>query len=197
MKRSLLLLFVAACILGSCSKDDEKSNMINGHEYVDLGLSVKWATCNVGALKPEDCGNYYSWGSITPNTMMWFYEDNPIEQISGTEFDVAHINWGASWRMPTKAEVDELIRRCTWTWVENGTKSGYQITGTNGNSIFMVKGGILQQQLILEEYGYYWTSDRIEDFNIDAWCLEFIENRKEYVVGLNNANCMLIRPVSD
>ena len=45
---------------------EEKEIIINGHEAVDLGLSVKWATCNVGAIRPEECGDYFAWGELHP-----------------------------------------------------------------------------------------------------------------------------------
>ena len=91
-----------------------------GHGYVDMGLSVKWATCNVGADSPNDYGNYYAWGET--ETKSSYDEGNcetwkkKIGDIGGTIRDVAHAEWGGGWRMPTVAEFEELRHNCIWTW---------------------------------------------------------------------------------
>ncbi len=127
-------------------KNKQSSGTINGHEYVDLGLSVKWATCNVGASKPEEYGDYYAWGET--NTKSSYKEDNcttygkQMNDISGNpQYDVARKKWGVTWRMPTKAEMLELINSCTCQWTtQNGVK-GYKVTGPNGNHIFLPAAG--------------------------------------------------------
>ena len=95
-----------------------KWNEYNGHEYVDLGLSVMWATCNVGANSPEECGGYYAWGETKTKNVYSFENsktyDKKIADFSGdAQYDAATANWGGLWRMPTKAEADELLR-CKW-----------------------------------------------------------------------------------
>ena len=140
-------------------------SVANSHEWIDLGLSVKWATCNVGANSPEESGNYFAWGETT--TKSEYAEENcktyreNIGDISGDPtYDAARANWGGSWRMPTKAEWHELIDKCTWQWTTQGGKNGYKVTGQNGNCIFLPAGGwrggmILTCSGIL---GYYWSS---------------------------------------
>lgn len=150
-------------------------------DYVDLGLSVKWGTCNIGAENPEEAGDYYSWGETESksvydwssykycngsNTTITKYctlsskgsVDNKIHLEA--EDDIAHVCWGDNWRMPTNAEYDELFNNCTWSWVtQNGVK-GYRITGTNGNSIFLPITGY-KDGSTLKAYassGYYWSS---------------------------------------
>ena len=93
----------------------------NGYGYVDLGLSVKWATYNVGANSPEEYGNYYAWGETTTKTS--YTEENcstygkSIGSIAGNStYDVARALWGGGWRLPTKEEFEELRDRCTWNW---------------------------------------------------------------------------------
>lgn len=99
------------------------SNIINGHEYVDLGLSVVWATCNVGAQIPEEFGDYYAWGEIKPKRI--FNEktcetyEKVIGDISGTSRDAARMEWGAPWRMPTWEEFRELMYAGEQEWIEN------------------------------------------------------------------------------
>ena len=150
-------------------------------EYVDLGLSVKWATFNVGANKPEDYGDYFAWGETEPkemydqNTYKWYssvsskltkyctnssYGNVDNKTVLEASDDAATANWGGQWRMPTKEERDELYEYCDWEWVErsNGV-SGYQITSKiNGNSIFLPLAGCKDGDWVNSYYGFYWTS---------------------------------------
>lgn len=119
---------------------------VSDSEYVDLGLSVKWATCNVGASKPEEYGNYYAWGETT--TKSSYTESNSktygksMGDIKGnSSYDAARANWGGTWRMPTKAEMQELIDKCNWKWTTQNGVEGYKVTGPNGNSIFLPAAG--------------------------------------------------------
>jgi hypothetical protein len=156
------------------------------HEYVDLGLSVKWATCNVGARKPEDNGNLYGWGEIEPTdiydplsrlTSKWgtnlsgytkynLDSENGIVDNKTTldpEDDVAHVVWGGKWRMPTKQEQVELRNNCTWEWTTLNGVNGYRVTskipGYTDRSIFLPAAGAAYN--LRYEYGstgYYWSS---------------------------------------
>ena len=145
--------------------EENSGGSVNGHEYVDLGLSVKWATCNVGASSPEGYGNYYAWGETT--TKSSYTSDNSktygksMSNISGNaNYDAARANWGGNWRMPTYAEMRELIDRCTWTWTtQNGVK-GYKVKGPNGNSIFLPAAGCRDGSSLNDagSHGYYWSS---------------------------------------
>ena len=146
------------------------NNIINGHEYVDLGLSVKWATCNVGANSPEDYGNYYAWGETT--TKSKYTNSNSktygksINDIKGnSQYDAARANWGSTWRLPTKAELKELKENCTWQWItQNGVK-GYKVTSKkNGNSIFLPAAGYRawSSHYYAGELGSYWNSTPLE-----------------------------------
>jgi hypothetical protein len=126
------------------------------HEYVDLGLSVLWATCNVGATTPEEYGDYFAWGETEPKevysweTYKWCnpvdtsitkYNSNDGMQTLLPEDDAATVNWGGEWRMPTKEELAELRLSCTWEWTTLNGINGNKITGPNGNSIFIPMGG--------------------------------------------------------
>ena len=140
------------------------TGMHNGHERVDLGLSVLWATCNVGASSPSDYGNYYAWGET--KTKSSYMADNSrtdeviMSDISGnTRYDAATANWGGGWRMPTKEEFEELLDKCNWQWTSQGGRKGYKVTGPNGNSIFLPAAGWrLRTSLISGDGGYYWSS---------------------------------------
>ena len=169
----------------------------NGHEYVDLGLSVKWATCNVGASKPEDYGDYFAWGeTTTKSTYNWStykYCNGSYNSLTkyntrsdyGTvdnktqldlSDDAARANWGGAWRMPTDAELTELREQCTWSWTTQNGVNGYKVTSkSNGNSIFLPAAGCRYGGSLLDagNYGYYWSSLLSTDYPRNAYELNF------------------------
>ena len=137
-----------------------------GREWVDLGLSVKWATCNVGASSPSGYGNYYAWGETS--TKSSYDEDNcktwerSMSDIRGnSSYDAARANWGGSWRLPTKAEFDELLNNCTHHWTtQNGVKGMRFTSKRNGNNIFLPAAGWRDgtSTNYAGESGHYWSS---------------------------------------
>ena len=154
----------------------------NPSEYVDLGLSVKWATCNVGASKPEEYGDYFAWGENHPkstynwSTYKWCdgsettltkYNSNSSNGIVDNkrtlelDDDAARVNWGGSWRIPTSQELEELRTECTWILTtQNGVK-GYNVTSkNNGNSIFLPAAGYHDYSGIdyAGTYFYCWSN---------------------------------------
>lgn len=154
---------------------DPELDKENGHSYVDLGLSVKWATMNVGASSPEDYGDYFAWGEITPKTTYsssnYSYSDNPT--ILPLSNDAAHANWGGSWRMPTDAELTELREQCTWTWTTQNGVNGYKVTSKSNNSIFLPAAGYRFGSLLsyAGSGGYYWSSSHNTVYK--AWNVVF------------------------
>ncbi len=152
-----------------------------GHEYVDLGLSVKWATCNVGANTPEEYGNYYSWGELS--TKNRYVRDNcktydrSMSDIGGnSSYDAARANWGGSWRLPTEAECDELVNNCTRQWTsQNGVKGMRFTSKRNGNSIFFPAVGWRRgpSTNYAGERGYYWSSTSYGSNKQNAYNLYF------------------------
>ncbi len=177
---------------------------INGHEYVDLGLSVKWATCNVGASSASDWGNYYAWGETSTKSDYSYststtYGKN-LGDISGdSQYDAARRNWGGSWRMPTKAECQELVDNCTWTWTTQGGHNGYRVTSKkNGNSIFLPAAGRRDGSSLdyRGECGYYWSSTPLESNAVSAYYLFF--NSSNHRVGWSYRYVgHTVRPVCD
>ena len=144
------------------------TSSISSYECVDLGLpsGTKWATCNMGASSPEDAGSYFAWGEITTKysykeeTSKMFGKE--INDISGNStYDAASARWGKGWRMPTKADFEELINNCRGQYILQGGVWGVKFTSkTNGNSIFLPTTGY-KNDSALEQYnekGYYWTS---------------------------------------
>ena len=162
----------------------------NGHEYVDLGLSVKWATCNVGANSPEEYGDYFAWGE-TSTKETYDYDNCPTYGLSISElqsqgyidsegnltsqYDAATANWGGDWRMPTYDELNELRNRCTWTWTTQNGVNGYNVEGPSGASIFLPAAGdrFGSSLLYAGSSGYYWSSTPSEGNDLSADILRF------------------------
>ena len=149
-------------------------------DYVDLDLpnGTLWATCNVGAEKPEDAGFYYAWGEIEPRNS---YSLENYKWYNGSSFtkygdyddlslsdDAAYVNWGSNWRMPTYDDFDELIdSRNTTTEVttQNGVK-GLKITSvSNGKSIFLPAAGYVNGTSVVGGgvNGYYWSASAYDN----------------------------------
>lgn len=193
---SILFFLGLAC---SCSKDEPKNNdnKINGKEFVDLGLSVKWAVCNVGASFPEEAGNYYSWSSTKPNVMLDYPDIDPLTAIEGTRYDAAYTSWGGSWRMPTDAEIMELIEKCVWIWTTSNGVNGYKVTGPSGKSIFLPAAGSLTADLgAFNETGLYWSADRCASpYEYNGYGLHFTK-REVHMTGWNLPDLFTIRPVT-
>ena len=154
------------------------------YEYVDLGLSVKWATMNVGAKTEEDYGHYYMWGSITPNTpdeCNWAntpfnngatsYDTTYFNSVKDTvipnkvlakEYDVAVQIMGGDWRMPTKDECQELYKNTTQSWVTINGVNGRKFTSKTDTSKYIfipaAGAGLDGSMYGVGEYGYIWSS---------------------------------------
>lgn len=145
----------------------------NGHEYVDLGLpsGTLWATCNIGATAPEEYGGYFAWGETEEK---YYYDESTYKcqyngnDIARTKYDVAHMKWGGSWRMPSHEQIKELIDNCTRTLTEQNGTIGTLVKGLNGATIFMPSAGLRSQDIdyYLNE-GHYWSSSIIHPFDED------------------------------
>ena len=174
-----------------------------GREWVDLGLSVKWATCNVGANTPEEYGNYYAWGETS--TKSRYDEDNcktwerSMSDIRGnSSYDAARANWGGSWRLPSEAECKELLNNCTRQWTtQNGVKGMLFTSKRNGNSIFFPaagwRGGTSTCRAGVG--GYYWSSTPYESNARGAYSLCFSSGGSAGTVWYDPFNGLPVRPV--
>ena len=154
-------------------------------EAVDLGLSVLWANCNIGAKQPRYYGAYLAWGDTTgllysgqgigynDNGYTWntdnYGGNNPPADISGSELDIVAKFWRDGWRVPTVDEAKELCEQCQWKLQTYGDIKWYEVIGPNGNSITMPLAGMYGDNMSssnrfragpygLIERGYYWTS---------------------------------------
>lgn len=211
---------------------DQEDNKVNGHEYVDLGLSVKWANMNIGATSMEDYGDYFAWGETSgyksgkrtfdTSTYKYYKSTNGKDKdgfdvvlasgytkyvtksnasshgydgfyddktVLDPEDDAAIANWGGSWRMPTRAEQDELRTKCTWEWKELNGKKGYKVTGPNGNFIFLPAAGYCNVSSLYNNagsVGNYWSSSLHTSYSGDACSLGF--NSSDVLSSNGNRN---------
>lgn len=188
------MMVLGALMLPMVSCEKEEGIDKDSHPtVVDLGLSVKWASCNVGADSPEEYGDYFAWGETETKSnyshltySYWddkdgdgWYEDEGefvflAYDISGTKYDAAHAKWGDGWRMPTEEEFVELEEKCTWKWTAVNGVSGALVTGPNGNSIFLPASGERWQTSNNDEgvYGNYWSGSSITYPNVNMVQME-------------------------
>ena len=180
---------------------------IGGYEYVDLGLpsGLKWATHNVGANAPEKYGNYFSWGEISPKNE---YNTSSTMGVQMTDFsgnpqyDAATSNWGDTWRMPTKAEMEELMTLCEWNSVQKDGVLGVKVTGPNGNCLFLPAAGHAYGPSIyfVDNGCYYWSSSPYDSSeNIFAYFLSY-DVYSGFYEGMAHSERLYglpIRPVSE
>ena len=162
----------------------------NGHEFVNLGLpsGLLWATCNIGATSPEQTGLYFAFGETTGYSAEQVkkgersfdsesYTAPSVSENLNLEQDAAHVNLGGKWRMPTKAEYQELIDNCDAVWTDD-----YNVTGVagrmftskvNGNSVFFPAAGYCDNSYVddVGSYGYYWSASWYS--SSDTWYLDF------------------------
>ena len=188
-----------------------------GAQAVDLGLSVKWASCNVGANSPEEYGDYFAWGEVKPkgvyswetykycngsrNTFTKYNTESKYGRVDykttlDAQDDVATVNWGSNWRMPTKEELVELRTKCKWVWTTLNGVYGYKVIGPNGNSIFLPAAGYMVGGMLYDagSNGYYWSSSLNTGNTNNAY---FVLLNSDYVglYGCNRNYGQSVRPV--
>lgn len=196
MKNTKYIILAIVILISACGKIPESvTGNYNGHDYVDMGTSVMWATYNVGAQTPTEYGDYVAWGEIESqeyynwNTYKYGYSHkdltkyctNPefgnVDNLSvlQPEDDYAFIKWGEKWRTPTKEEWDELFQTCEFKYIINSTgRKGYIVTAKNGNQIFLPLGGGKVFDYPAEpqnQWGFYWTASIVEEHPYSAWCV--------------------------
>lgn len=184
------------------NRSEKPTNSFNGHEYVDLGLpsGTLWATCNVGANKPEDYGDYFAWGEINTKSV---YDWNTYKYTNGdynkltkycdrrgygnngftdalielqTSDDPATTNWGDGWNTPSKDQWDELLANTTCVWATCNGVGGMSFTSKqNGQTLFLPSAGYRGNSLLsfAGDDGYYWSSSLHSDYPDRAWFYKF------------------------
>lgn len=172
-----------------------KPTIVGGHEYVDLGLpsGTMWATCNVGAERPGDYGDYFAWGETMPKEdYSWVtyqlcdgsssgitkYNDADGEKVLLPIDDAATASWGSEWQMPDWNQIEELCnsKNTTTTWTTQNGVYGRKITSkVNSNSIFLPAAGYRYGENLNSagSYGYYWTRSLLNGSTSLAYVLRF------------------------
>ncbi|MDD5821476.1 MAG: hypothetical protein PUD23_05425, partial [Prevotella sp.] len=184
---------------------------------VDLGLSVKWASCNLGASKPEEYGKYYAWAGTTGyasseshdfswantpycndgNYNSWSKYTSGNATLESFD-DAATVNLGGSWRMPTHAEWQELYNNCTWTWTTLNGVYGYEVSSKkNNNSIFLPAAGyrVGTSSFNVGSDGNYWSSQVFSSYVYYAWGMGFYSGRRYPDGGNGRYVGFSVRPV--
>ena len=198
----------------------------NHPHAIDLGLpsGTRWACCNVGASTPEGSGGYYAWGETEEKEIYdwntYLHCDGSREtchdlglDIAGTEYDVAHVQWGSSWVMPSLDQIKELINKCSCLWTKRNGVGGDLFTGPNGGTIFLPEAnewrnnrnksddsddyndGLSSEADPLPDAGYYWASTRWTSNQSHANCI-LCSYGYAYWDSFNDRNSGLtVRPV--
>ena len=215
MKRIGLILLCGIAVSAAAKNTRDR------HESVDLGLSVRWATTNVGARKPYDYGTYYAWAEVESKEFFssgnykygnWnsytkyesreFYPTYDGRKVLAPGDDAAAVNWGNGWRMPTKKEMEELIAYCTWEWTTvngvYGAKVYSKADGFEDQYIFLPASGSMDGNEPLERGNnvQFWTSslNGASAYNCEMFK---VDDTKDIPLNMFSNRClgMTIRPV--
>ena len=212
MKKLWLFLALVPAILCGCDPTEELSE---GMEPVDLGLSVKWASCNLGGTVATDNGGYCAWGEtlfkvscMQENYSLYDEEDGFTKYCTNSAYgtkddlsqllpedDIAAATAGEGWRIPTEAEWQELLEKCTWKWTRLNKVPGCRITASNGHWIFLPAAGNRTNALVAEQSGgYYWSASLDLRFSDQATSL-LVEAPRAELVAQPRFMGLSIRPV--
>ncbi len=226
MKKFFCLAIAALCLgltMASCSDDKDKDlgggvYLINGHRFVDLGLpsGLLWAECNVGTNDELSDGTYFAWAETSGKSEYWqdtykygtsafnITKYNTTDGLTTLErTDDPAASWGSSCRMPTKEELDELVKYCTWTKEEYLNSKDrqvevYAVSSTkNGNKIYFTITGY-RDGLSNYDHGkscYLWSSTRGEDNVTTAYGLILSDNEAHTAISSRFLGCP-VRPVA-
>ena len=185
-------------------------NKCQKHEFVDLGLpsGTLWATCNVGAEKPEDCGNYYAWGEIkAKSTYLWDtykygksvwaltkycgksdygssgFTDN-LTTLEGSDDPAS--SWGSGWSMPLKEQWVELLENTTNKWTMKNGVSGYLFIARNSQTVFLPVPG---------DHYVYWSRSLVTTNPYYAWSLACDRAFSPFICSSDRYHGLSVRPV--
>ena len=190
-----------------------------GHDWIDLGLSVCWATMNLRANMPSEPGGTFAWGETDKKFNFSWYtysfckgsytsltkynSEESYGTIDNKEFleiedDAAAVNWGGRWRMPTSEEFEELLTKCKWEWTKQKKCKGYLVTGPNGNSIFLPTCGYRfgSTTNFPKDLGCYWSSSFVKKHPSLGVSLHFGSGARR-LNQLGRCFGLSIRPVLD
>jgi len=211
---AISLLLLCAILFPSCDKTENEEwltdtflRSVPAREYtaIDLGLSVKWADCNIGGLKSWRNSEYFAWGETTAKSAytwdnyQFYSSENPSSFVKYNETDgllflqgqddPATALMGAGWRLPTKEEFSQLLNNCDWSI---STKNGSEvITATskkNGASIdFQLMGYIdTKTKKYADTHGFYWSSELVGNTRTEAYIIDFDTKKDEITIEVGD-----------
>ena len=214
MKKIVLLIVLASSLFVSAcqQKEDNPKLGTQNMEAVDLGLFFKWATCNVGATKPEEYGDYFAWGEVTTKSSYtwgnYAWADGSADKLTkycpadgltflGGDDDAAYKNLGDGWFIPDTNCWEQLKENCDWTWTTQNGVTGYLVTSKkNGNSIFLPCTHNFDYSTDASSAGgYYWSSSIEVPYS--PWCCIFNYSGAEICRHGNRYTGLAIRPVTE
>lgn len=186
---------------------------VNGMQYVDLGLSVMWANCNVGAHSPLEPGGFYCWGELEElitegmkvgdidyvNTTINYSKYNKTDGklVLEPEDDVATVKWGAPWHIPDKSDIEELNDNCTSRVLTiDGQKVVRYTSKINGNYITVpIAGWYSGGQYLDWDQAFFWTRTLYDVFMPSSIAYSARSNVWGLLTENNRSNCLNVRPV--
>ncbi|MBR6445609.1 MAG: hypothetical protein IKS94_04155, partial [Prevotella sp.] len=197
---------------GGTSNNEDDPNVSSG-DYVNLGLpsGTLWASCNVGAKKPEEYGDQFAWGETKPkkdyrwSTYKWCNgSSSSLTKYTGSdgkteldlEDDAAYVNCGKQWRTPSIEQINELINNCKWEWTTLNGVGGSKVTSkNNGKSIFLPAESLRSGTELLEAYhcGDYWSRSIDKSDPTSAYSLYFDKSAEKD--AYYRCEGLLVRPV--
>ena len=181
----MLIVFILSFPIIACGDDNDELSTPNDHEWVDLGLpsGTLWATCNIGANRPEEYGDYFAWGetvskeAYSDDNYKWPYFTKYNDADKKTELeledDAAFVNWGSLWRMPTEKQFSELFNSCFLQWTQLHGVNGLLVTSPNGKTLFLPAAGhrLYSSHVDAGSLGFYWSLTRYPGDSIaDGFC---------------------------
>ena len=224
MKKAFLFLAMAATLLASCDKDDNKpDNPEPDGVWVDLGLpsGTLWAKCNLGATAPEEYGDYFAWGETTTkevynwstyryctaegDSLLTLTKYNTSEAYGTVDSlttleaadDAATVILGGGARIPTSDEWKELRENTTLEWTTQNGVAGRLLTGPNGNTLFLPAAGGYSDSVLYSTgvIGYYWTATLSVNRSESARIFYFREEEIRLNVRTGRFSGISVRPV--
>lgn len=172
-------------------------------KIIDLGLSVNWASYNIGAISADDYGGLYGWadptGEKTSTNLDDYPTSNPPVNISGTIYDIVRMKWGDGWRLPTLTEIMELKNKCIGEWTNLNGINGYKIIGPSGKYIFLPAAGMGVPAGFAwrTEQGFYWSGTLHTNGSKDASTITFDNSSWNWTYGCDRYLKLSVRPVKD
>ena len=183
----------------------------NHPHLIDLGLPsrTKWACCNMGATLPEGYGKHYAWGETQDKTVYnWetytlcdstWEKCYELGSIAGTEYDVARVQWGGPWHMPTMEQCEELLENTASRYTLKNGIYGREFKGANGGIIFLPAAGNRWEGDLYYQNGsaYYWSATQLPNFNYGAFYIYFNRNEAFWDDFWSRGGGLSVRPVAE